>query len=77
MRGTLPKHALLAGGIWAEDILSAEIEQLEKLDASETYPRTLNAKEVLNTQNGEFVFLVADGSTKFPGRDNEFQEPTL
>ena len=43
----LPGHALFAGGIWEEDILAAEIEELEKLDASETYPRRLNAKEVL------------------------------
>ena len=29
------------------------------------------------TKDGEFVFLVADGSAKLPGRDYEFQEPTL
>ena len=38
----------------------------------------LNAKEVLIThKDGEFVFLVADGSAKLSGRDYEFQEPTL
>ena len=64
--------------IWEEDVLIAEIEELEKLDASETNPWRLNAKEVLITQkDGEFVFLVADGSAKLPGRDYEFQEPTL
>ena len=35
------------GGIWKGDILIADIEELEKLNASETYPRRLNAKEVL------------------------------
>ena len=66
------------GEFWEEDILIAEIEDLEKLDASETYPRRHNAKEVLITQkDGEFVFLVADGSAKLSGRDYEFQEPTL
>ena len=66
------------GGIWDEDILIAEIEELEKLDASETYPRRLNAKEVRITQkDGEFVSLVADGSAKLSGRDYELQEPTL
>ena len=46
--------------------------------ASETYPRRLNAKEVLIAQkDGEFVFPVADGSAKLFGRDCEFQEPTL
>ena len=40
----------------------AEIEGLEKLNASEIYPRRLNAKEVLITQtDGEIVFPVADG----------------
>ena len=63
---------------WEEDILIAEIEELEKSDASETYPRRLNAKEVLiTTKNGEFIFPVADGSAKLSGRDYEFQEPTL
>ena len=71
-------HALFAGWIWEEDILIAEIEELEKLDASEIYPRRLIAKEVLTTQKvGEFVFPVADGSSKLSGRNYEFQEPTL
>ena len=35
-------------------------------------------KEVLIThRDGEFVFLVADGSAKLSGKDYEFQEPTL
>ena len=52
-------------GIWEKDILIAEIEELEKLDASETYPRRLNAKEVLITPKiKEFAFPVADGSAK-------------
>ena len=53
----------------------AEIEELEKLDASEKYPRRLKAKEVLITR--EFIFPLADGSAKLSGRDYEFQEPTL
>ena len=66
------------GGIWEEDILTAEIEELEKLDASETFPKRLNVKQVLLTQrDGEFIFPVADGSAKLSGRDYEFQEPTL
>ena len=43
---------------WEEDILIFEIEEMEKLDASETFPRRLNAKEVLITpKDGECVFL--------------------
>ena len=76
--GIFLRHALFAGGIWEEDILIAKIGELEKLDASEIYPIRLNAKEVLITQkDGQCVFLVADGSAKWSGRDNEFQEPTL
>ena len=58
------------GGIWDEDILIAEIEDLEKLDASEICPRRPNAKEVLITQkDGEFICLMADGSAKLSGRN--------
>ena len=42
-------YALSAGGIWKGDILVADIEELEELDASEIFPRRLNAKEVLIT----------------------------
>ena len=56
----------------------ADIEELGKLNASEIYPRRLNAKEVLITpKDGEFAILVADGSAKLSGRDCELQEPTL
>ena len=66
------------GGIWEEDVLTDEIEELKKLDASEIYPKRLNAEEVLITQkDGDFVFPVADGSAQLSGRDYEFQEPTL
>ena len=66
------------GELWEEDILTAEIEELEKLDASETFPRLLTATEVQITQKDEeFVLPVADGSAKLSGRDYEFQEPTL
>ena len=43
----------------------ADLEDLEKLDASEIYPRVINAKEVLISQKGEeFIFPVADGDQK-------------
>ena len=58
-------YEFVAGGIWIGDILIADLEDLEKLDASEIYHRRNNAKE-----------LLADGTTKLSGRDNEFREPT-
>ena len=51
---------------------------MENLDASEIYPRRINAKEVLISQKGnEFIFPVADGTAKLSGRDYDFQESTL
>ena len=64
-------------GIWKGQILVADIEELEKLDASEIYPRRINAKEVLRSQTrDEFIFPIADGRAKLPGRDYEFRVPT-
>ena len=40
-------YALYAGGIWKGDILVADIEELETMEASEIYSKRLNAKEVL------------------------------
>ena len=38
---------MYAGGIWKGDILVADIEELETMDASEIYLKRLNAKEVI------------------------------
>ena len=56
----------------------AYLEELEKLDASQTYPLRINAKEVLMSQKGdEVIFPVADGTAKLSGRDYDVREPTL
>ena len=39
-------YVLYAGGIWKGDIMVADIEELEEMDASELHARWLNAKEV-------------------------------
>ena len=66
------------GWIWKGDILFADLEDLENLDASEIYPRRTNAKEVLISQKGdEFKFPVTDGTAKLSLRDFEFREPSL
>ena len=41
-------YALNAGGIWKGDIMVADTEELEEMDASELHARRLNAKEVFN-----------------------------
>ena len=68
--GTFLGHALHAGRIWKGDILVADIEELEEMDASELHARRLNAKEVLTPMSGEkFVFPIADGTVKLSGGD--------
>ena len=55
----------------------ADLEDLEKMDASEIYRRRINAKDVLITQKrGELIFPVADGTAKLSAIDYEFREPT-
>ena len=50
-------YVLYAGRIWEGDTLVADIEELEKMDASDIHARRLNAKEVLTPKNGEtFIF---------------------
>ena len=40
-------YTLYAGGIWKGDVLVADLEELETMDASEIYSKRLNAKEVI------------------------------
>ena len=55
-------YALYAGGIWKGDIMVADIEELETMDASEIYSKKrLNTKEVIfPKENGKFIFPAAD-----------------
>ena len=69
-------YELIAGGIWKGDILN--LEDLEKMDASEIYPRRTTAKDVfIRQKDDEFIFLFADGTAKLLGGDCEFRESTL
>ena len=70
-------YALCAGGIWKGDVLVADLEELETMDASEIYSKRLNAKEVIFPQKGEFTFPIADGRIKTPGEDQELRTSTL
>ena len=71
-------YALYAGGIWKGDILVADIEELETMDASEIYSKRLNAKEVIfPKENGNFMFPAADGRITLSGRDQELRTSTL
>ena len=71
-------YALYAGGNWKGDIMVADIEELETMDASELYSKRLNAKEVIfPIENGKFIFPDADGRIKLPGGGQELRTPTL
>ena len=70
-------YALYAGGIWKGDVLIADLEELETMDASEIYSKRLNAKEVIFPKQGEFIFPIADGRIKCPGGDQELRPSTL
>ena len=54
--GLLLGYALYAGGIWKGDILVADIEELETMDASEIYSKKLNAKEVIFPKENVKIF---------------------
>ena len=60
-------YALFAGRIWKGDVLVADLEELDTMDASEIYSKRVNAKEVIFSKNGKFIFPVADGRRKFIG----------
>ena len=70
-------YALYAGGIWKGDVLVADLEELETMDASEIYSKRLNAKEVIFPNEGEFTFPIADGRIKTPGGNQELRTSTL
>ena len=55
----------------------ADIEELETMDASEIYAKSLNAKEVIfPKENGKFIFPVADGRIKPLGGDQDLRTST-
>ena len=60
-------YALYAGRIWKGEVLIADLEELETVDASEIYSKGLNGKEVKIPKQGEFIFPIADGRIKTLG----------
>ena len=59
-------YALYAVRIWKGDVLIADIEELETMDASEIYSKRLNAKEVIFPKQGEFIFQSQMDESKHP-----------
>ena len=68
----------MRGSIWKGDIMVADIEELEEMDALEIHARRLNAKEVLTPMKGDsFMFPVADGTVKIFGGDRRLRPAPL
>ena len=71
-------YALYSGRSWKGDVLVADLEELETMDASEIYSKRLNANEVIfPKENGTFIFPIADGRIKTPGGEQELRTSTL
>ena len=71
-------YALYAGGIWKGDVLIADLEELETMDASEIYSKRLNAKEVIfPKEERRIYFPIADGRIKTPGGNQALRTSTL
>ena len=71
-------YALYAGENWKGDVLVADLEELETMDASEIYSKRRNAKEVIfPKEKGEFIFPIADGRIKPLGGDQDLRTSTL
>ena len=69
---------MYAERIWKGDVLVADLEELETMDASEIDSKRLNAKEVIfPKENGKFIFPVADGRIKFAGGDQDLRTSIL
>ena len=59
-------------------VLVTDIEELEKMDASEIHAKTLKAKEAFTPQkNVKHLFLVADETVKLSGGDQVVKTSTL
>ena len=76
MPGIFLGYALYAEGIWKGDIMVADIEEMEEMDASEFHARRLNAKEVLTPlRSGNFIFPFADGTVQIFGENGIWEHP--
>ena len=53
----VPRIRSVRGGIWKGDVLIADLEELETMNASKIYSKRLSAKEVIFPQKMEFLFF--------------------
>ena len=71
-------YALYAGGIWKGDVLIADLEELETMDASEIYSKKDSMrKDDISKRKRRIYFPIADGRIKTFGGDQELRTSTL
>ena len=63
--------------IWKGDVLVADLEELETMDASENHSRRLNAKEMIFPKQREFYFSNRRWKKKTLGGDLDLRTSTL
>ena len=64
--------------IWKGDVLIADLEELETMDASEIYSKSLNAKEVIFPKEGRIYFSQSQmDESKHPEKIQELRTSTL
>ena len=74
--GVLLGYVLYARRIWKGDIMFADIEELEKMDASETRAKRFDAKKVITPQIGDFQ-SATEKKVKLLGGDQVLRTSTL
>ena len=76
--GSFLGYALYAGGIWKGNMMVADIEELETMDASEIYSKKTQRKgSNISPKMENFYFAVPDGRIKVIGGDQELRISTL
>ena len=75
--GLFRGYALYAGGIWKGDILVADLEELETMDASEIYSKKTQCERGDISPKKRIYFLIADGRIKTLGGDQDLRTSTL
>ena len=61
-------YALYAEGIWKDDVLVEDLEELETMDASEIYSKRLNAKELVFPKERRSYFSTGRWTNRTPWR---------
>ena len=68
-------YDLYAGRIWKGDIMVADLEELETMDASEIYSKRLNAKEVIFPKKENLLFQSQMDESKHPEKIRNWEHP--